>query len=792
MYISPYQLSHALNLGLRLPIAGGNIKVSAGTLSSARSDITFSNSNGVSFGLNGAGMITAIVATNYQAPGAYLTTAQPPGAYLTTAALSGDTSKYAGTSTGIAGGSVTLNTAGISLSLPAYLTTFSYPRLDQVLNPTSDVFFSFSTGQQIQFQFSNVGAFTTNANKQGLFEIDCQGNLTDGADVLHVHQSDNDPSIDLVHIEGWGTNVTCLRLEGSCSIAAEINRPLKFTALGASSTAIGSVPFIMGTVMSNVVANLNANYLQGRVSTQFAGLGFSSTTTAGTDIKATLSTNGLNMAVPAYLTTAAVAGAGTGTSVVTTAGTDLSMALNTGGLTVAYPKWITTFDATSILAGTGTSVQTTAGTDLSCALNTDGLTIAYPKWLTTAGATNITSERAGTNMSVATTAGSDITLGVNTSGVTIGYPKWLTTYAAQTNQSAIQAVGVSNAGNTAGNVGYSTGINYCLAGSGSITLSQSTAAGAATAYIQHPEWLTTAAATDITSGRAGTVSGATNCSVTVNTSGVSVNVPSAPGVSTASNWANFPMLIHTTTTMCQSNTSYVVPLHIPYCLSASYIRLLGSFNFTSTSIATSAVNNATGASTAFSKTVAWNAVLYSAGQGANSKVLQYVASGSAGLTWAVSVSQQSTSNASRCSITQIITYPSEGFITANVSTQYSVTATNSPISTTQWSNLTASRYLDIPFANSVAGVNYWLAINRVSGTAGGKNMDCNASIIGMSQTNLTFAHLNAASNLSNVGPQIGLGVITLAAAGTSSSLSMSNISATTSNQIPWVQFIRQA
>jgi hypothetical protein len=43
--------------------------------------------------------------------------------YLTTAALSQDSSKYAGTTTGMAGGSVTLNTAGISLSLPAYLTT---------------------------------------------------------------------------------------------------------------------------------------------------------------------------------------------------------------------------------------------------------------------------------------------------------------------------------------------------------------------------------------------------------------------------------------------------------------------------------------------------------------------------------------------------------------------------------------------------------------------------------------------------------------------------------------------
>lgn len=49
--------------------AGGggltNIKLSAGTKSDLRSDVTFSNSNGVSFGLNAAGVITATVQTNY-------------------------------------------------------------------------------------------------------------------------------------------------------------------------------------------------------------------------------------------------------------------------------------------------------------------------------------------------------------------------------------------------------------------------------------------------------------------------------------------------------------------------------------------------------------------------------------------------------------------------------------------------------------------------------------------------------------------------------------------------------
>ena len=75
--------------------------------------VVFANSNGVSWS-SGTQGVFATVATNYQSQ----------GAYLTTAALSGDSSKYAGTVTGITGGiGLTANTSGISVSVPAYLTT---------------------------------------------------------------------------------------------------------------------------------------------------------------------------------------------------------------------------------------------------------------------------------------------------------------------------------------------------------------------------------------------------------------------------------------------------------------------------------------------------------------------------------------------------------------------------------------------------------------------------------------------------------------------------------------------
>jgi len=47
----------------------------------------------------------------------------------------------------------------------------------------------------------------------------------------------------------------------------------------------------------------------------------------------------------------------------------------------------------------------------------------------------------------------------------------------QTNQSAIKGLGASNTGNTAGNTGLSTGVDWVLAGSNNITISQSTVGG---------------------------------------------------------------------------------------------------------------------------------------------------------------------------------------------------------------------------------------------------------------------------------------------------------------------------
>lgn len=103
------------------PAGGGGItaiNVSAGTLSQNMSALTFNNGGGVTFGL-AASVVTASVETNYQAPGAYLTTAM----------ASNRGSDFIGTNTALTanGVSMTANSSGLSLNFPAFLTTAQPP-----------------------------------------------------------------------------------------------------------------------------------------------------------------------------------------------------------------------------------------------------------------------------------------------------------------------------------------------------------------------------------------------------------------------------------------------------------------------------------------------------------------------------------------------------------------------------------------------------------------------------------------------------------------------------------------
>lgn len=682
--LSTNGLSMGIPAYLTTATAGGGAGTGFTTASTAGTDIVGTlDTNGLSMGIpayltaasaggGGTGFtsastagsdIVATMGTNGLSMGvpAYLTTAQPPGAYLTTAMASDASSAFAGTNATMTGGSITVNTSGVSISLPAYLTTFAYPRLDQVLDPTADKVFSMGSNQ-LQLSWATGGSFSTNATRQGMFELDVAGNLTQEADAIHVHQHGGAPTLlDLLHLEADGANVTALRGQVGATVAAEMNQPIKFTTRDAAYS-IGSVPMILGTQMSNSVANLNANFVQGRVSSVLAGTGFTTATTAGTDIVGTLQTNGLSMGVPAYLTAATAGGAGTGFTSTSTAGSDIVGTLNSNGLSVGVPVYLTTATAAANIKVSAGSVSTT---------------------------------------------GSAFTF-QDSNGISFGL-----------------------------GTGASAGI---------IT------ATAATNYQTLPP-------------------------------------------ATLSYFANFGMQTSlAAASQSRDNSFYIFPISVPNNVSVAYARFIASFDFISTTIATSAVNNVTGASTAFNQTQAVNFVMYSMGTGANSRSLQYVNSASAGFTWAVSVSQQSTTNATQQSITQAITFPNEGNNTGNVTTQYSVSTTNGPISTTQWSRLSSYRWLDIPLATLVSPGVYFVAVNRMSGSVGSKSIDYHLTMLGSPGLAPAIGNINSSVQFSNRQPPIGLGTWTTNVTQTTSSIALSDMGVYAGTQMvmPYLMFVRQA
>ena len=803
----------------------GSINISAGSTSSNVSAVTFSNANGVSFGYDGSN-ITATVATNYQSQ----------GAYLTTAALSQDSSKYAGTgfTTATTAGTNVVGTQGnngLSLGIPAYLTTAA---LSQDSSKYAGTGFTTATTAGTAI----VGTLSNNGLSMGVPAYLTTAMQSNAGTISNINVSAGTTSNNLSAITFSNSNNVSFGLNGS-TLTGSIATTYAGTGITTTTTAGTAVVGTLNTsgLSLGVPAYLTTADLS-QNSSNYAGVGETVGTTAGTDLALTVNTAGVSIAYPKWITTAMQSNASTISNINVSAGTtstnasaftfsnlnNVTFGLGTGAsagvITASIPSQsaaqinvsagttstnasaftfsnannvsfglgtgasagnITASIATTY-AGTGFTSVTTVGTAILATNNTFGLGLAVPAFITTAALSGDTSKYVGTGFTTQTTAGTNIVGTANTAGVSMRIPLFITT-AMASDAATISNINIS-AGTTSTNA---SAFTFANANNVSFGLGTGASAGSITASIA-----TTYAGTGFTSA---TTAG-TAVVGTLNTSGLSLGVPAylttaASSSAMRSYWANLPGPDNTTTTMCQSNTWYVFPLSIDGNISASYLRLLASFNFTSTTIATSAVNNATGASTAFQESVGFYAVLYTVGTGASSQSLQSVSSTYAGLTWAVSVSQASTSNASRQSISQAITYPSLGFTTATISTQYSVSATNGPISTTQWTNLSGLRYLDIPWQSSISAGNYWLGLNRFSLTTGGKNMDVNATSYGVTQINLTWADLNAATNVSNCAPQPGLGIWTTTIAQTTPSIAFSNMSAIFSYMIPMVQFIRQ-
>lgn len=251
--------------------AAASLSISAGTTSSGYGGITFANGSGVSFGLNN-GTITASVSQSVQTQAA---------------------GNIAGTNTAITGlASITLNTSGMSFNGVALagtnlsLTTTAGSSLTATLNSSGLTLAmpAWLTTQSVQTQ--NVVDVTLGGNTSGVLALVSSGTL----------------------FLAGGNNVTLSQNGNSVTISANTVAAASLSvSAGTTTGAVGGLTF---SNSNNISWGLNNGTITATVSQSnqtlpagaIAGTGFTSATTAGTALVGTLNTAGLSVGVPVPVT----------------------------------------------------------------------------------------------------------------------------------------------------------------------------------------------------------------------------------------------------------------------------------------------------------------------------------------------------------------------------------------------------------------------------------------------------------------------------------------------------------
>jgi hypothetical protein len=617
--------------GVNIIAAGGSTAASTGTY-------VFSNSNGISFSLNGSTItashnaLTTAAASDHTHSNLY----QSTGAYLTTAALSANTSNYAGISTGsqsTAGSDVvfTHNTAGLNLGMPKYLTTAQAPGAylttamasnagsnfiaigNSTDYATSVLSTKFLTTAQAPGNYlttamvSNAGSnfvglnsavtnMTMTVNSSGV-SISNPGWLTTAAQSGHTHSDlyqtkaaylttamvSNEAHVQQITVSGNTSGTLAAVNSGTLNIAGgnniTISQQGNFLTIsganvGGAQTAISGVgvsntTYVSGTVIYSADANLTIGSSTNGAS-QYVKFSVGNYITTGAASDHTHSN--LYQSTGAYLTTAAQSGH-THASAPSITG-NISVTSNSSAWSIAIGAYLTTADLSqnsSLYLPVGNSTQWATGT-LSSAL----MPLAYSsgfqtatlatKFLTTAAAEAHT-HGAG---STASTAGVDLKFTTASNGWTLGIPAWITTGGA----GGGIAASISAGGNsTSAGSGYSniTSGTMFLQGGDNITLSQNgakisiigaTANGPASVYFSDGNGVSWASTT---SGSSTTI-------------GASVNGGPTLQYYEPSEWN-----IHSYSSTRGVGTLGLQPFYPPYNLSFGHLNMIGSGSVAPTS-----------------------------------------------------------------------------------------------------------------------------------------------------------------------------------------------------------------
>ena len=319
--------------GSTISVRAQAVAIGANTQTATSGTINFVNSNGITFGMSGSNQITASYTQSNQAFSASggsstfqtlnfansngVTFSNSGGSVVASYTVPATTG-FAGTNTSANNASLTLNSNGLTISVAA---------------PGAA---NYSIG------VSNLG------NTAGATGITGTRIVFVGTNNISLSQA-TDANGATISFDQTGGG-------GGVALGAGTQTATSGTVNFANSNGI-----TFGMSGSNQITASFSQSVQTQASGNIAGLGFSSTTTAGTAIVGTHDSLGLNLGVTAYLTTQSVqtqasgAIAGTGFTTATTAGTVITGALGTNGLNLGIPAYLTA-------AGGGGAINVSAGT----------------------------------------------------------------------------------------------------------------------------------------------------------------------------------------------------------------------------------------------------------------------------------------------------------------------------------------------------------------------------------------------------------------------------------------------
>lgn len=364
----------------------------------------------------------------------------------------GNATSLAGINGAITNGSITVNSSGVSINLPAYLTTAMASNASSV--------------------FAGVGETTgTTSGTDMKMTVDTAGvNISFPKWLTTAMASDNGSVFVQANATIAGTNVSGTIASNGISLSAVAGGGgAAIKGSGTYSQNTGTVEFANSNGITFGLSNngtMTASHnglttaMASNASSLFAGIGETTATTSGTDLKMTVDTAGVNISFPKWITTARASNDAVGLNTALTAN-GVAWTVNSSGISLNVPAFLTTAMASNRGTDFVQANATIAGTNISGTIASNVISLSVG-----AGGAG----GAGVGETTGTTSGTDLKLTVDTDGVNISFPKWITTAAQSDHSHGNPTLNLTNLSGTTASA--SNGFTLSLsAGRGGETLS---------------------------------------------------------------------------------------------------------------------------------------------------------------------------------------------------------------------------------------------------------------------------------------------------------------------------------